>query len=73
MTTVTKESGGYRRKETRTTDLDAMIFNSSAQWHTKVQSNADGARAVFGRRDISEYEDKEVLSDPSVTLFVSLL
>lgn len=28
--TVTRESGGYRRKETRATDLDAIIFNSLA-------------------------------------------
>lgn len=49
-----------------------MIFNSLAQWHTKVQCNADGVRAVLGRRDISEYEDKEVLSDPSVTSRVYL-
>lgn len=66
MTTVTKESGGYRRKETRTTDLDAVIFNSSVQWHTKVQCNADGVRVVLGRGEISENADKEELSDPSV-------
>lgn len=29
--TVTKESGGSRRKETRATDFDATIFNSSAR------------------------------------------
>lgn len=44
-----------------------MIFNSSAQWHTKVQCNADGASAVLGRGGMFEYGDKEVLSDPSVT------
>lgn len=46
MATVAMARGGYRRKETRTTDLDAVIFNSSAQrqWHTpRVQCDADGA------------------------------
>lgn len=34
---------------------------------TEVDCNADGARAAVGKREISDCEDKELLSGPSVT------
>lgn len=37
--------------------------------HTERQCNADGATALLDRRDISEYEDREVPSDPSAVTF----
>lgn len=54
MTTVTKERRGHRRKETRTSDRDAMIFNSSARF----LCNAGWAMALSDRTNISKYEDK---------------
>lgn len=49
MTTVTKASGGYRRKETWTTDLDATIFNSSAQHTTKAKCRGNKDSFLGGK------------------------
>lgn len=49
MTTVTKVSGGYRRKETWTTDLDATIFNSSAQHNTKAKCRGNKDSFLVGK------------------------